>query len=97
LDHSGQLSARGKKEFGAGKMDDLELREDSVFTPEQEELITQHDACSKNVSRCQCRAVVFDRFWLCPPPPPPPKKKKKSNMILNHIDVEHEGTGCIDC
>jgi hypothetical protein len=48
------------------KMDGLELREESVFTPEQEENIAQRDACSKNVSRCQCRAVMFYRFWLCP-------------------------------
>ena len=74
-------------------MDGLELGDDSVFTQEQEENITQHDACSKNVSRYQWRAFFFIEFGFAPPP----QKKKKSNMTLNHIDVEHEGTGCMDC
>ena len=62
MDHSIHLSAPGKKGFGGGKMDGLELRGGSLFTPEQEENITQHDACSKNISRCQCRAIAFYRF-----------------------------------
>jgi hypothetical protein len=54
-----------------GKMDGLQLREESIFTPEQEENITQHDACSKYVSRGQGRGVIFYRILLSPPPPPP--------------------------
>jgi hypothetical protein len=69
-------------------MDNPELRKDFVFTSDQEENIIKHYVVSKNVSSFQSRAIVLYRIWLC--------KKIKSYVTLKDIDVQHEGTGCVD-